>query len=137
MRYYKDIQGDYIVAIGTGGGGTEITESEYNTIMSVIQNKPQRTETMDYHLRTDLTWEQFTVITPEEDLDYTPQMRKDSVAPVEISNTATRNYVINDLLFVENTLYKVTENIANGGEIIEGKNVQRTSLSEELSALNN
>lgn len=61
MRYYKHIENGYILAIGTGGNGTEITETEYNEIMSVIQTKPARTETTDYHLRQDLTWEAFEV----------------------------------------------------------------------------
>lgn len=61
MRYYKQIIDGYIAAVGTGGGGTEITETEYNEIMSVIQNKPARTETTDYHLKEDLTWEAFEV----------------------------------------------------------------------------
>ena len=59
MRYYKDIQNGYIIAIGTGGGGIEITEEEYNTIMSVIQQKPPRTDTTDYRLKEDLTWEEY------------------------------------------------------------------------------
>lgn len=72
MRYYKQIIDGYIAAVGTGGGGTEITETEYNEIMSVIQNKPARTETTDYHLKEDLTWEAFEVepIDPsDEELD--------------------------------------------------------------------
>ena len=59
MRFYKNIESDYITAIGTGGGGVEITETEYNEIMSVIQKKPPRTETTDYHLKEDLTWEEY------------------------------------------------------------------------------
>lgn len=59
MRYYKNVEDGYIMAIGTGGGGVEITESEYNTIMSVIHNKPPRTGTTDYHLKTDLTWDEY------------------------------------------------------------------------------
>lgn len=59
MRYYKAIENGYITAIGTGGGGTEITAQEYDQIMSIIQNKPPRTETTDYHLREDLTWEAY------------------------------------------------------------------------------
>ena len=59
MRYYKQIENGNIIAIGTGGGGLEITETEYNAIMAVIQNKPPRTETTDYHLKTDLTWEEY------------------------------------------------------------------------------
>ena len=75
MRYYKHIENGYILAIGTGGNDTEIIENEYNEIMSVIQNKPARTETTDYHLKEDLTWEAFEVepvdpaeeeLTPEE-----------------------------------------------------------------------
>lgn len=59
MRYYKNIENGYITAIGTGGGGVEITEAEYNTILSVIHNKPLRAGTTDYHLKTDMTWEEY------------------------------------------------------------------------------
>ena len=59
MRFYKNINGNYITAVGTGCGGTEITESEYNSILAVIRTKPSRTDTTDYHLTTDLTWEAF------------------------------------------------------------------------------
>ena len=72
MEYYKQVADGYIQAIGTGGNGTEITETEYNEIMSVIQNKPAGTETADYHLKEDLTWEEFEVepIDPaDEELD--------------------------------------------------------------------
>lgn len=64
MRYYKQINDSCIIAIGTGGGGTEITEQEYNAIMAIIQQKPQRTETTDYRLKTDFTWEQYERIEP-------------------------------------------------------------------------
>ena len=67
MRYYKDIQNGFIVAIGTGGGGVEITETEYESILVVIRNKPARTETTDYHLRQDLTWEEYERIEPSDD----------------------------------------------------------------------
>lgn len=59
MRYYKQTDSDYILAIGTGLGGIDITESEYNEILSVIQNKPQDTDTIGYRLKTDLTWESY------------------------------------------------------------------------------
>lgn len=61
MRFYKMINDGYIASIGTGAGGTEITESEYNEIMTAIQNKPEATETTDYQLKTDLTWEAYEV----------------------------------------------------------------------------
>lgn len=67
MRYYKQIANGYILAVGTGNGGTEITEEEYNAILSVIHNKPPRTETTDYRLREDLTWEEYHVDPPDPD----------------------------------------------------------------------
>ena len=59
MRYYKLIENGYITAIGTGGGGTEITEQEYNVILAVILQKPPRTGTTDYRLTEGLTWEEY------------------------------------------------------------------------------
>lgn len=38
-RYYKQTDGMDILAIGTGPGGTEITESEYNALLSEIREK--------------------------------------------------------------------------------------------------
>lgn len=73
MRYYKMTESGYITAIGTGGGGTEITEQEYNTIMAVIQNKPPKTETTDYHLKKDLTWEAYERIDPVEPEELDPE----------------------------------------------------------------
>ena len=67
MRFYKIINGEYITEIGTGLNGEEITESEYNEILTLIQNKPPRTETTDYRLKTDLTWEPYEV-EPEPDI---------------------------------------------------------------------
>lgn len=39
MRYYKLIENDTIIAIGTGPGGTEITEAEYNALLAEIREK--------------------------------------------------------------------------------------------------
>lgn len=40
MRYYAQYNDSgKLVAIGTGYGGTEITESEYNTLLSEIREK--------------------------------------------------------------------------------------------------
>ena len=67
MRYYKAINGDYITIIGTGKGGTEIAETEYNAILDIIRNKPPTTETTDYQLKTDLTWEVYEIDPPDPD----------------------------------------------------------------------
>lgn len=58
MRFYKQIYNGYVVAIGTGAGGTEITKAEYDEIMAIIQNRPS-TEGKGYRLKTDLTWEEY------------------------------------------------------------------------------
>ena len=58
MRYNKQISNNYILAIGTGYGGTEITEAEYNEIMAIIQNRPIA-EGKGYRLKADLTWEEY------------------------------------------------------------------------------
>ena len=40
MRYYAQYSEDSkLIAIGTGNGGTEITEAEYNTLLSEIREK--------------------------------------------------------------------------------------------------
>lgn len=60
MRYYKQIEDNYIVCIGTGSGGTEITEEEYDNIMSIIQSAPHE-DGKGYRLKTDLSWEEHGV----------------------------------------------------------------------------
>ena len=38
-RYYKQTDGMYILAIGTGYGGEEITEAEYTRLLAEIREK--------------------------------------------------------------------------------------------------
>ena len=82
MRYYKQLSDNYILAIGTGPGGTEITETEYNSILSVIQSRPT-SETQGYRLRADLTWEAY-------DLPPAPEPSDDD----ELSNEEAFNILI-------------------------------------------
>ena len=56
-RYYKNIEGDYLTAVGTGAGGEEITKEEYENIISVIHDRPSAEAGYVYRLKTDLTWE--------------------------------------------------------------------------------
>ena len=39
MRYYAQYSDNKLIAIGTGHGGTEITETEYNRLLSEIREK--------------------------------------------------------------------------------------------------
>lgn len=67
--FFKITDNGYILSIGKTDRATEheITESEYNEILSVIHNKPEATETTDYRLREDLTWEEYPVDPPDPD----------------------------------------------------------------------
>ena len=58
MKYNKQVSNGYISAIGTGHGGVEIMEDEYNEIMAIIQSCPAA-EGKGYSLKTDLTWESY------------------------------------------------------------------------------
>ena len=39
MKYFAQYSDDKLIAIGTGIGGTEITEAEYNTLLAEIREK--------------------------------------------------------------------------------------------------
>ena len=56
MRYYKIEDNEYLLAIGTGNGGEEITEAEYNNIVDIIRSGPTAPEGYGYRLKSDLTW---------------------------------------------------------------------------------
>lgn len=66
MRYYKVTENGYIMSIGVGTSGVEITREEYDIILDVIHNKPASVEGTDYMLKEDLTWEAYEV-EPVED----------------------------------------------------------------------
>jgi hypothetical protein len=57
------------------------------------------------------------------------------IAPTEATNKATRNYTVGSFLIMNNTLYKVTSAIANGGTITVGTNVSATTIMAEILAL--
>lgn len=61
MYFFKVVDGNYITAIGKGNSGTEITEAEYNEIISIIQTAPKAPDGKAYRLKTDLTWELYAV----------------------------------------------------------------------------
>ena len=70
MRYYKIITDGYLVAVGSGSGGTEIAEAEYAELLNIIRTKPVASEGYDYRLKSDLTWELYELpIIPTTDED--------------------------------------------------------------------
>ena len=90
MRY-KQIEDNILIAIGEskalGENQTEITESEYNNILSVIQNKPEDTETIIYKLHAD-TLEYVAYDRPEEPVIEPTDPVVDSI----ISEVASNGY---------------------------------------------
>lgn len=82
-RYYCQYNDSGILlAIGTGAGGTEITEAEYNEIMAIIQSCPN-VDGKGYRLKADLTWEEY-------DLPPAPEPSEDD----ELSNEEAFNILI-------------------------------------------
>lgn len=57
MRYYKSIENDYLLSIGTGSGHEEITPEEYAQILGIIRARPTAEDGYEYRLKADLTWE--------------------------------------------------------------------------------
>lgn len=59
MKYIIQKNNGYILSIGTGKLGEEISETQYNEILVIIRNKPQETEIIGYRLKEDLAWESY------------------------------------------------------------------------------
>ena len=73
MRTYKIIIDGYLVAVGSGSGGTEITAEEYAELLNIIRTKPVASEGYEYRLKADLTWELYELppVPAPEDEDAT------------------------------------------------------------------
>ena len=88
---YKQIEENILVAIGEskaiGNNQIEITETEYNNILSIIQTKPEDTDTIIYKLHAD-TLEYVAYDRPEEP---TP-IETDPVIDSIISEVASNGY---------------------------------------------
>ncbi len=55
--FYKYINENFIIGVGIGSGGEEITEKEYNSILDKINNRPEAPEGYSYRLNTSMEWE--------------------------------------------------------------------------------
>ena len=83
MRYYKIIDGDYLVAIGRGTGGEEITDKEYTKLKEIIKDRPMISGDGNYRLTTNLIWEMFTP--PESDAD--PELSAEEALAIIMGGT--------------------------------------------------
>ena len=69
FMWYKIVKDGYITVIGKGSGGTQISEAEYNDIMTVMKTVPTAQNGYAYRLKENLTWELYEVeITDEPDI---------------------------------------------------------------------
>lgn len=73
MTFFKVEKDGYLLGVGKGKSGTEITEDVYNKLTSVIRNKPKAESGYDYKLKTDLTWELYELPQIEEQQGYTAE----------------------------------------------------------------
>ena len=65
----KVINDNYIIAVSTGKVGEQISDKEYNEILSAIQSRPTPPKGYDYKLRADsLAWE-LVELPPIDDTD--------------------------------------------------------------------
>lgn len=84
--YFKRTEGDYIALIGIGNDAEEISQEEYETILAVINSRPNAEPGYTYKLRTDLTWELCEVPpVPEEDLEATEEDYLSALAELGVS----------------------------------------------------
>lgn len=101
----------------------QLTPQEVKTLLGYNNISSSGTVDVIYHADTKLYVDKMTAVD------------NNIIAPTEEGFTATRNYTVNDLVIVADTLYKVTANIANGGTITPNSNVQQTTLSALIKAL--
>lgn len=57
MKYFITVKDGIIIGVGKNCGNTEITEAEYNDILTLFGERPTAPEGYIYLLRSDLTWE--------------------------------------------------------------------------------
>lgn len=62
------ISDGYILSVQIGGGGTPITDEEYDAIIEAINNCPEAPGGYSYRLKADLTWELYE-LPPEPEPD--------------------------------------------------------------------
>ena len=101
----------------------QLTPTEVKTLLGYNNISSSGTVDVIYHADTKLYVDKMTAVD------------NNIIAPTEADFVATRNYTVNDLVIVNDTLYKVTSNIASGSAITPNSNVQQTTLSALIKAL--
>ena len=63
------------------------------------------------------------------------QQKMNNIAPLQTTTAANQNYAVDDYLFMNGLLYKVTSAISSGATITPGTNVAVTDIATELKLL--
>lgn len=86
MRYYKMTSNGFLVSVGTGGKtGEEISETEYNEILSAIHNAPTAPSGYGYRLTTELEWELYKLPPVEEEEEVTAEDYEAALAEMGVT----------------------------------------------------
>lgn len=75
MKYYRNIADGYIVSLEkreTSANGDEITETQYNEIISLLGNRPIAPDGYAYRLTAKMEWELCEIT----DVEYAEVMEK-------------------------------------------------------------
>ena len=90
--YYKSIEDNILIAVGTSSVASapniEISRAEYDSILDIVRNKPEDTDTIIYKLHAD-TLEYVAYDRPEEPV---PEEPTDPVIDSIISEVASNGY---------------------------------------------
>lgn len=74
MRYFEIEKDGYVLAVGIGKSGEEITAEEYGRILDAIRNHPVSPEGYGYRLTEGLEWELYEIpVVEENDPDLTDE----------------------------------------------------------------
>lgn len=76
-----------------------------------------------------------TTFATRDELEADIQSVESKVAEKEETSSTSRAYSVDDYLIYDDKLYKVTDEITQGGTLTPGTNIEETKVTEELSAL--
>lgn len=57
MKYYKNIDENYLQSVSFGTGQIEVTQEEFENLLSIIRAKPMDIGRKIWRLSVNLTWE--------------------------------------------------------------------------------
>lgn len=84
--YFKIVSDGFVLGVGTGNGGTQITPEEYQSISELIKNRPSAASGYTYMLTEALEW-QLVELPPVPPVDdpATPEDYEDALSKLGVS----------------------------------------------------